>query len=229
MTLLTTGNPKIIKGRRKGYLSFILHLAPATLSGYQACPRSSEGCRGACLNSAGRGGIFRKGETTNAIQQARIRKTVMFFEDRPSFMKQLVRETHAGIRLAARHDLTPCFRLNGTSDVRWELHGIIEEFPHVQFYDYTKIINRNIGHLPNYHLTFSRSESNALDVALAFSRGMNVAIVFRKPLPLAYMNRKVIDGTEHDLRFLDPPNVWVSLNAKGKGKKDTTGFVVSAV
>ena len=75
MKLLTTGNPKLMKGEKKGYLSFVLHLAPADLSGYNVCPMASDGCRAACLNTAGRGGIFKPGTTTNAIQDARIRKT----------------------------------------------------------------------------------------------------------------------------------------------------------
>jgi len=228
MTLLTTGNPKLLKGEKKGYLSFILHLAPATLSGYQTCPKATEGCKSACLNTAGRGGMFRKGETTNAIQQARIRKTKMFFEDRPTFLTQLVKEIHAGIRTAVRKGLIPCFRLNGTSDIRWESQGIIEQFPQVQFYDYTKLANRDVAHLPNYHLTFSRAESNDLDARDALHRGMNVAAVFAT-VPATYAGRTVIDGDESDLRFLDPQGVVVGLKAKGRGKKDATGFVIQTV
>ena len=82
MKLLSTANPKIQKGTKLGYLSFILHLAPADLSGKEVCPKRTAGCTAACLNTAGRGGMFKKGETTNIIQQARIRKTKMFFEQR---------------------------------------------------------------------------------------------------------------------------------------------------
>jgi len=38
----------------------------------------------------------------------------------------------------------------------------------------------------------------------------------------------VVDGTETDLRFLDPQGVIVGLVANGEGKKDTSGFVVRA-
>ena len=103
-------------------------------------------------------------------------------------------------------------------------------FPTVQFYDYTKHTNRK--NLPsNYHLTFSRSETNDNKVQEMFDRGYNVAIVFdtpkNKPLPTEYMGRKVIDGRVHDLRFLDEPGVWVGLSALGDGKKDSSGFVIS--
>jgi hypothetical protein len=168
-----------MKGTEQGYLTSILHLAPANLSGYNVCPSASEGCRSACLNTAGRGGMIKVGETTNTIQQSRIRKTQYFFENRSAFLTQLAKEIRSAIRLAESHNLIPVFRLNGTSDIRWENYGIIEQFPNHTFYDYTKLPNRR--NLPsNYHLTFSRSESNEHYVPLAFDNGMNVAVVFRK-------------------------------------------------
>ena len=95
MKLLSTGNPKILKGQKEGYMTYILHLAPANLSGYETCPKRTQGCTAACLNTAGRGGMFKKGETTNMIQQARIRKTKLFFEDRENFLATLERVTFA--------------------------------------------------------------------------------------------------------------------------------------
>lgn len=224
MKLLSTANPKIQKGTKLGYLSYILHLAPADLSGKETCPKRTAGCSAACLNTAGRGGMFRKGENTNIIQQARIRKTRWFFEDRASFMLQLEQDIRKGIKQAARLGLTPVFRLNGTSDLSWEKYGIIEKFPQVQFYDYTKVLGRKVAHLPNYHLTFSAADGNDLDVARAVREGMNVAVVFDK-VPEQYMGRRVTDADEHDLRFLDPKNTIAGLKAKGRAKKDTTGFV----
>ena len=226
MKLFTTGNPKLMKGEKKGYLSFVLHLAPADLSGKNTCPKATEGCKMACLNTAGRGGIFKKGESTNVIQQARIRKTKMFFENREQFLADLESDIRAGIKQAQKQGLTPAFRLNGTSDISWEKYGIIEKFPEVQFYDYTKIRGRKVSHLPNYHLTFSRADGNEMDARLASSAGMNVAVVFKKELPDTYFGKKVINGDDTDLRFLDEKNVIVGLKAKGKAKKDTSGFVV---
>lgn len=225
MKLLSTGNPKLMKGEKKGYMSFVLHLAPADLSGHETCPKRTAGCTAACLNTAGRGGMFKKGETTNAIQQARIRKTKMFFDQREEFLATLEKDIRLGIKQAEKKGLIPCFRLNGTSDISWEKYGIIEKFPEVQFYDYTKVRNRKVGHLKNYHLTFSKADGNDMDVRLAANEGMNVAAVFDK-VPETYIGRQVIDGDETDLRFLDPKGVIVGLKAKGKAKKDTTGFVV---
>jgi hypothetical protein len=222
--LLSTANPKIQKGTKLGYLSFILHLAPADLSGKNTCPKSTAGCRAACLNTAGRGGMFKRGETTNAIQKARIRKTVQYWFDREQFLADLEADIRKGIKFAEKQGLIPVFRLNGTSDLSVEKWGIIEKFPTVQFYDYTKVLGRKVAHLPNYHLTFSAADGNDADVAKAIAQGMNIAMVFDR-VPATYMGLEVIDADETDLRFLDPKGVIAGLKAKGKAKKDTSGFV----
>lgn len=230
--LLSTANPKIQKGTKKGYLSFILHLAPATLSGKETCPKRTAGCTAACLNTAGRGGMFKKGENTNMIQKARIRKTELFFNDRDTFMEQLEQDINKAIKFAAKQGLKPVFRLNGTSDLSWEKYtckgsdrNLFEMFPNVQFYDYTKVLGRKVAQYPNYHLTFSKADGNDADVTKAIAQGMNVAAVFDK-LPDTYMGLPVVDADEDDLRFLDPKGAVLGLKAKGRAKKDYSGFVI---
>lgn len=240
-TSLTTPdgyNPKLRKGRAQGYSSLILHLAPASLSGYNVCQWASDGCRTACLNTAGRGGIVKHGETTNAVQTARIARTRWFFEDRGAFMAQLAHEIETHCRRARNNGLTPVVRLNGTSDIPWERikmpdgRTVFEAFPDVQFYDYSKSIGRAYsfaaGKLPvNYHLTFSRSESNDADVRSALWGGVSVAVVFAGALPMTYHGAPVIAGDHDDLRFLDRRGSVVGLKAKGRAKRDTSGFVVA--
>jgi hypothetical protein len=174
--------------------------------------------------------MFKKGETTNVIQKARIRKTKLFFENRDVFLAILEDDIRKAIKQSEKKGLIPVFRLNGTSDLSWEKYGIIQKFPNVQFYDYTAILGRKVSHLPNYHLTFSKKESNDMDVRLATSNGMNVAVVFStkkgKEMPAKYIGRQVFNGDDSDLRFLDPKEVVVGLYAKGKAKKDFSGFVV---
>ena len=233
MNLLSTGNPKTMKGEKQGYLTFILHLAPSTLSGFNTCPKATTGCAAACLNTAGRGGMFKKGEFTNMIQKARIRKTRLFFTDRSEFMDQLAADIRLGIKQAAKKGLIPVFRLNGTSDIAWEkirygyFRSIMIAFPMIQFYDYTKIAGRTVP--ANYHLTFSAADGNEADVAKAMNQGYNVTVVFgikkTDAKPASYLARPVFDGDESDLRFLDPIGMIIGLFAKGRGKKDTTGFV----
>jgi hypothetical protein len=239
MRLLSTGNPKVLKGIKQGYNTYILHLAPANLSGYETCPKRTAGCTSACLNTAGRGGMFKKGENTNTIQQARIRKTQMFFEERTGFMEWLVKDIELAIKQSEKKGLIPVFRLNGTSDLSFEKYEVIRNgklyrnifaaFPNNIFYDYTKILGRKISDIPNYSLTFSAADGNDSDVFKAIAQGYNIATVFglkkTEPMPDEYMGLPVFNGDESDLRFLDPKQVIVGLYAKGKAKKDETGFV----
>ena len=232
MSLLNSGNSKTRKGEKKGFTTYGIHLAPASLSGFNVCDSSSAGCRWACLNTAGRGAM-------TSVQRARIKKTLFFFKDKPGFLAELGAEVAKSIKSAARKNMIPCFRLNLTSDLPWEKikfngQSVMEAFPNVQFYDYckspermTKFVN---GEMPkNYHLTFSRSETNGA-LALAFLRsGGNVAMVFRKSLPATYYGHEVIDGDETDLRFLDGSGKIIGLKEKGLAKKDATGFVLEPV
>lgn len=132
--------------------------------------------------------------------------------------------------------MIPCIRLNGTSDINWgnikDSNGrtVFQRHSHIQFYDYTKDINKMVSYLisnkhNNYQLTFSKDETNEDDVAEVLYCGGNVAVVFRD-MPETYMGKQVINGDLSDLRFLDAANVVVGLKAKGKAKKDDTGFVV---
>ena len=241
LKLLSTGNPKVLKGIKQGYNTYILHLAPASLSGHNTCPKATEGCKMACLNTAGRGGMFKKGESTNTIQMARIRKTQLFFNNREEFMSLLVKDILLAIKQSKRLGLTPVIRLNGTSDISWEKYpvkmgnvfysNIFEAFGYIQFYDYTKILGRKVKNIPNYHLTFSMADGNYMDCKQAVVEGYNIAVVFGikkgTKMPEKYFNHNmsVYNGDESDLRFLDPKGVIVGLYAKGKAKKDTSGFV----
>jgi hypothetical protein len=228
MALLTapTAQAKMTKSAKSGvYLPYILHLAPADLSGYNTCPKATAGCKAACLNTAGMG-VF------NNVQKARIQKTKYFFEQRREFYAQLIKEISSAERKANKLGKQLTMRLNGTSDLQWENYKmqdgktIFELFPNVVFYDYTKIEKRQPKPFSNYSLTFSAADGNDNDVAVALQKGMNVAVVFRgDTLPQEWQGKTVIDGDTDDLRFLDPQNVVVGLRAKGKAKKDKTGFV----
>lgn len=216
MKLLTENNFKIMKGRDKGFMIFGMHLLPG-----KVCARASKGCLAACLNTAGFGAYHN-------VQKARSVKTKFFWEDTPAFLTQLRKEIRLAVGRAKRKGLTPVFRLNLTSDIPWEAYGIPQEFPELQFYDYSKYHDRCVP--SNYHLTFSRSESliNHVHAKQFLRNGGNVAVVFGKgELPATYWGYPVHTGDEDDLRFLDKFGI-VGLTAKGRAKKDTTGFVVAA-
>lgn len=230
MKLLTTGNAKTVKGQTQGYLTFILHLAPDTVGGRSSvCPKATDGCRAACLNLAGRGGMFTDAQGTNAIQQARIRKTQLFFDDRDTFMEYLEQDINLAVKQAARKGMVPAIRLNGTSDLSWEKYkckgsdrNLFEMFDNVQFYDYTKVPGRKVKQYKNYHLTFSRAESNEDECMDALEAGMNVAAVYDE------IPEGMYSADETDLRFLDPcQGQIIGLKVKGhRAKKDTSGFVI---
>ena len=236
--LLGTENAKTIKGRKKGYATFITYLAPHTQNskGINLCPKASDGCANACLFSSGRGKF-------TSVKEARIRKTEFYLNDRVGFIDTLVEEIgKAIIKVNKKGEFTPVFRLNGTSDIRWEkMKGsnglsIIDTYPDVQFYDYTKLDNRFDGSMPdNYHLTFSRSEDNDEACQRLLAKGVNVTYVFDE-VPTEWNGYKVISGDETDLRFLDESGVIVGLKYKIPNTKKgamnlkqaiENGFVVS--
>ena len=230
-SLLSFSNPKILKGRNvySEYLSAILHLSPVNT---KICPyQDIAGCKEACLNTAGRGGIIKKGETTNVIQLARERKTKLYLEARDIFMSYLITDIQKFVRYCEKKGKLPCLRLNGTSDIQWEHikidgQNIFEMFPDVQFYDYTKIPTRKVEQYKNYHLTWSYSEASSKYAQYFDTIKYNIAVVFKGTMPIHYKGREVIDGDISDIRFKDKPNVVVGLKAKGKARQDMSGFVI---
>ena len=206
--LLSIGSDaKTIKGQKYNYSTAILYLASAKQSGFNVCPSASEQCKKDCLFWSGRG----KFKTT---QKARINKTKHYFLNRDFFMNQLEHEIELFIKRSKKNNVIPCVRLNGTSDISWELYkyknglNIFDNFPDLQFYDYTVVFKRMFKYMnnklpKNYHLTFSRKEDNLLDVMQVLKNGFNASVVFEKHLPLFYKGCSVINGDESDLRFLD--------------------------
>lgn len=232
-------NPKVAKGMQRGVMTFALHLAPGNLSGFEVCPNRTNGCTNACLGAhAGRTAIDRP--VRDRILAARVRKTLSYFNDRASFMETLACDVERAIAYAMKRDYDIACRPNATSDIPWHrvpVRGhasIMEAFPFVPFYDYTKVAKRLLRETlpPNYHLTFSLAENNEQDAIAVLNAGHNVAAVFRtremvkRAIAEGYLGFPVIDGDETDLRFLDPRGGYlVALYAKGKAKTDQSGFV----
>tara|TARA_R110002126_G_C10331905_1_gene489960 strand:+ start:85 stop:822 length:738 start_codon:yes stop_codon:yes gene_type:complete len=237
-------NAKTIKGEKLGYLTGVLYLAPAKLSGYQVCAMAAVAqCEAACLNLAGLGGVY------TSIQRARIAKTKRFFEDREAFLFDIVKSIRGLIKLASKtrrvkgrfaKAFQVLVRLNGTSDIRWELipvtidgityANLMLAFPDIQFYDYTKLANRK-GIPENYDLTFSYSgvKQYQPQVAKAQKALMRIAVVFRhvEDIPKRFIGLRCIGGDNSDVRHIEKQNVVVALYAKGPAKHDQTGFVVN--
>jgi hypothetical protein len=228
-------NPKTIKGQKYGFMTGVLYLAPADLSGRNVCSMAAlAACKNPCLNFAGRGAF-------SNVQQARINKTNYYFDQRADFMANLVMDIKLLAKKAAARGLVPLVRLNGTSDIKWEnvpltiagveYVNIMAVFPEIQFYDYTKIANREA--LPkNYDLTFSYSGVPQYQkyVNQAMAKGMRIAAVFRTraAIPDTFLGLNCVDGDDSDIRHIDPAGVIVALYAKGRARRDNSGFVVDA-
>jgi len=229
-------NAKTIKGEKYGIKTAILYLMPAEQSGVQLCAMASTaGCEKACLFTAGRGAM-------SNVMLSRLRKTLYFNQYRDQFMLQLQNELIRKRAKAKRRGYKLIVRLNGTSDIRWENVGIgyayaniMQALPDVQFYDYTKIANRR--HIPaNYDLTFSYSGVEAYQpfVAKAVANGERIAVVFRNRAIVnamlangdTFLGLPVVDGDDTDIRHLDPKGAVVALYAKGKARRDQSGFVI---
>jgi Gene product 88 len=228
---------KLAKNKRfTKFESYILYMSPATLA-FDAigrrgtlCPYASTGCAAACLNTAGRGRF-------SSVANARLRKSLYYILFRDQFVAHVFNEV-SKLRARLKKGKKLVIRLNGTTDINWaalKVNGlnIFQTYQDVQFYDYTKNLNYalNSKNYNNYHITFSAAENNDSNWQAALDAGLNVAMVFSK-LPRLYNGTTVIDGDSHDLRFLDTAHVnedktgfIVGLTAKGKAKKDISGFV----
>jgi len=247
--LLSIGaDAKTIKGNKKGFITAIQYLSPYKTSGVNLCPNAKNAeCYVGCLESSGHMNFKQS-------RDARLYRTKLYLNNQAEYFNRLTKEITAFIKKAERKGLTPLIRLNGTSDIRWENIGfyypektgtgfkpvyyrnIMEVFPDIQFYDYTKIPNREktingIQDFPeNYDLTFSYSGAPGFKKFndRALKDGKRVAVVFDKVenIPLTFHGRRVVSGDDTDVRHLDPKNTIVALYAKGKARKDQTGFVV---
>ena len=227
--ILSTNNVKTLKGGKFGYITYIAYLSPFkdNSKGINICSHASEGCAKACLFSSGYGGMF------DTVKNGRRARTEYFLSDRKGFLFQLKDEIDRALRLNEGKAIVT-IRLNGTSDLPYEKFkvfegnkNIFEMFSKVIFYDYTKNHTRFLKELPkNYHLTFSRSETNHEKAMELLSKGISVAMVFDKT-PKKYEGYKVIDGDISDLRFKDGKGVIVGLKYKKmteKGSDNSLAF-----
>ncbi|CAB5155946.1 hypothetical protein UFOVP149_39 [uncultured Caudovirales phage] len=243
--IISGNNAKTVKGDGTEYETAIMYLAPFTQAGRgNVCAMAVMAhCWEGCLNTAGRGAM-------NSVQRARVAKTRRYMEDRASFMAQLIDDLRKFANYAKRKGVQPCVRLNGTSDIMWEkghpvtvggvrFASVMEAFPMIQFYDYSKIYTRVDKTLPaNYAITLSYSEANPDFASEIINRVMagkaNMAVVYRtKELAQqAVYEHGAIDGDLTDMRFLDLQPMdggvgnTVALYAKGRAKRDTSGFVI---
>ena len=205
---------------KNGVITYSIYLAPWTLAStndlhINTCP-GGKNCKDFCLNESGhnKADVLVHGRYQSRINQARIKKTRFFYTNREAFMLALIYELESAMRYAERRDMGFSVRLNCTSDISplaFKIGGmnILELYPDVIFYDYTKVKNRYtlVEQYPNYYLTFSYDGYNWDDCVDFLNRGINIAVVFEsRVVPVAWRGYSVIDMTKSDLRYLDAQN-----------------------
>ena len=229
---------KIIKNTKVLKIdTYVLYLAPHSMSGYNTCPMATKECIKGCLNTSGRAGMeINSTKVENSIVNARIAKTKLFYEQRTFFFDWLIAEIQAAKNLSESKDHGFAVRLNGTSDINWMAYKIggktiFEIFPDVQFYDYTKVPNRFNNVPANYHLTLSYTGYNWNDCKTVLDKGGNIAVVFNLqkwynsrpenivPFPDTFNGYEVIDGDVTDYRPNDDKGVIVGLRFKSIADK----------
>lgn len=208
---------------KAGTLTYGVYLAPWNLSGRQVCAGGKH-CHDFCLHGSGnnKADILAHGAKHSHITQSRIKKTRLFYENRLVFMFLLVHEIKKAYKRAKREGKNFAVRINCTSDLSPEIFvdpvtgkNILEIFPNVQFYDYTKVSARLplIGKYNNYDLTFSFDGYNSKTAKAFLSAGGRVAVVFDgEKLPVSFAGYQVINGNNYDMRFDDPGRVIVGLS-----------------
>jgi len=237
--LFSVDSTKAIKANAFGWLNGIHYMAPHTLAGVgNLCPGSTAPCRALCLGEHSGQAAMVKGRKLNSVKLSRRVKARRFMRERADYMRVMVKQIEQLIAKSRKLDLGLCIRPNGSTDIGFEgvacerngvrYRNLMEAFPELVFVDYTKVASRFDRALPaNYHLTFSRHESNDAKCIELLERGHNVAVVFGKEKPKLWYGFEVIDGDTHDLRHLDKKGVVVGLSPKGnKAKRDKSGFVV---
>jgi hypothetical protein len=213
---------KHVKSLKYDELTYSLYLAPAKLSGYEVCPMRTEECTSLCLNESG---MNRMNMRDDMITKGRIKKTQLFFEHREYFVKWMIEEIIAAKKKAEKLGYTFSVRLNNTSDISPEsfyldVNGkkknILQIFPTVMFYDYSKVPKRVelVKKYTNYDLTFSFSGENFTECIDMLNNGVRVAVVFKKKIPDTFWGKEVIDGDLYDMRYKDKGGIIVGLKYK---------------
>jgi len=231
-----------------------IYMASADLSGYNVCPNSKY-CKDNCLNESGHNKIEifankkiarekKKKYKLNNITKRRILITRLFFANKEVFMRLMLHEIKREIQKAKIVGHFFSIRLNCTSDISpiaftLNRKNILQMFPKVSFYDYTKVPNRLelVKEYPNYDVTWSidGSEEN-LEIGLNYlEEGGRVAVVYgSEKMPKTWYGFETCNGDETDYRPSDIKQVCMlkfkrtARNyRKGKFVLPNTKFIVT--
>ena len=188
-----------------------IYLASADLSGFNVCP-NSEYCKDNCLNGSGHNRVDRLSKK-GTIDRSRTIKTRLLFANKEVFMRIMIHEIEKERKKAENNGTFFSIRLNCTSDINpiaFTLNGknILEIFPDIQFYDYTKVLNRIAlaKKYSNYDITWSidGSEKNREIGLELLKNGGRVAVVYgENDMPKTWYGYECCNGDETDYRPSD--------------------------
>ena len=188
-----------------------IYLASADLSGFNVCP-NSEYCKDNCLNGSGHNMVDRLSKK-GSIDRSRTIKTRLLFANKEVFMRIMIHEIEKERKKAENNGTFFSIRLNCTSDINpiaFTLNGknILEIFPDIQFYDYTKVLNRIAlaKKYSNYDITWSidGSEKNREIGLELLKNGGRVAVVYgENDMPKTWYGYECCNGDETDYRPSD--------------------------
>ena len=188
-----------------------IYLASADLSGFNVCP-NSEYCKDNCLNGSGHNMVDRLSKK-DSIDRSRTIKTRLLFANKEVFMRIMIHEIEKERKKAENNGTFFSIRLNCTSDINpiaFTLNGknILEIFPDIQFYDYTKVLNRIAlaKKYSNYDITWSidGSEKNREIGLELLKNGGRVAVVYgENDMPKTWYGYECCNGDETDYRPSD--------------------------
>jgi len=212
---------KVAKGKKLKVITAIQYLAPDRMvTSNTLCPNAERnGCSDACLKDSGRLGMMNS-------QRAMINRTLFYLYMNDSYYRQLRYEIDKAY-MTYGDDLA--VRLNGTSDINYK--DLVKDYPHIQFYDYTK--NRNMlmkNKNKNHHYTFSGSmfsDYSIKELKQAVKDKLNIALAFNTAnskqdtlkIPSKLFGVELVSFDETDARFKDDQGSIGYLTRKGSSIK----------
>lgn len=220
-------NAKQAKSAGRGFASFNLSLMPWNLSGFQVCPMGAD-CQEGCIGHKAGHNRF------NPAQLAKIKRTQLFFRDRPFFKTILIEDLEKAQLKADKQNLDLVIRLNNYSDLPWEdlMPELFQLYPRARFMDYTKLLSRIRTAPSNYDLTYSlnakRHNGNAVAslglfyrcatvVSVPIFNGFFAQLQEGETINLTINGETIpaFNGDLHDLTFLQPKTGLLILREKG--------------
>ena len=212
---------KVAKGKKLKVVTAIQYLAPdRMITSNTLCPNAERnGCSDACLKDSGRLGMMNS-------QRAMINRTLFYLYMTDSYYRQLRYEID---KAYMTHGDDLAVRLNGTSDINYK--DLVKDYPHIQFYDYTK--NRNMlmkNKNKNHHYTFSGSmfsDYSIKELKQAVKDKLNIALAFNTAnskqdtlqIPRKLFGVELVSFDETDARFKDDQGSIGYLSRKGSSIK----------